>query len=93
MLSGCDNVPLIIGHDYWIAEWEGAPLLAFRSAIDAGYHGCKAFLATVKPADLDRTANSPFGEMTLGGLLLLSFAGHIGRFHSPQLAAFVHAAH
>ena len=79
------EVAIQIGDDYWMPEWETAPLASFVAAMRAAYEGNRAFLRTLDSAALARTAVTPFGEMTLGELLLLSYEGHVGAVHLPQL--------
>jgi hypothetical protein len=66
-------------------------LRSFALTIDAGYAVGKALLSTLQPADLERTAETPFGAMTYGAFLVLSYGIHLTRFHIPQLEAFVAA--
>jgi hypothetical protein len=81
-------VPIVFHDAYWISEWETAPVVAFRIAMEAAYQGTKAFLAGLDPAALSTRRQTPFGESTLGDLLLLSYTGHLDRFHLGQLEAF-----
>jgi hypothetical protein len=83
------QVPIQLHSDYWIGEWESAPLAAFAVAMEAAYTGARAFVQDLDPTDLNRRADTPFGESSLGELLLGSVQGHIGAFHTPQLEAFL----
>jgi hypothetical protein len=83
------SVPNRIHDPYWIAEWEDAPLVAFRLAMETAYHGNKAFLAGLDPATLPIRRQTILGEFTLGDFLLLNYSEHLDRPHSGQLEAFV----
>jgi hypothetical protein len=83
------EVPIQFHGDYWIPEWETAPLHAFAAAMEAAYTGARAFVQDLSPVALNRRARTPFGEQTLGELLMGSISGHISDFHTPQLEAFV----
>ncbi len=87
VLGGNGSVPILFDDAYWIPEWENAPLNLFQRSIEEGSQGCKAFVASPGERDLELRADTRFGEMTLGAFLMVSFGGHIGRFHLPQLAA------
>jgi hypothetical protein len=88
-LANRPEVPIQVGDRYWIAEWETAPLGAFTLAMRTSYEGNRAFVRGLDPAMLSRKAQTPFGEMTLGELLVTSYRAHIGNFHIPQLEAFL----
>jgi hypothetical protein len=90
-LAGCEVVPIQLGDDYWIAEWQTAPLEAFLLAIETAYAGSSALLRRLDATALATRAQTPFGEVTLGDILLTSYRGHIDRFHLPQLRAFLSA--
>ena len=90
-LAGCEVVPIQLGDDYWIAEWQTAPLEAFLLAIETAYEGSSALLRRLDATKLAIRAQTPFGEVTLGDILLTSYRGHIDRFHLPQLRAFLSA--
>jgi hypothetical protein len=81
-------VPIVFHDPYWISEWETAPAIAFRIAMEAAYQGNKAFLAKLDSVALSTRRQTPFGESTLGNLLLLSYTGHLDRFHLAQLEGF-----
>ena len=83
------EVPIQVGDRYWIEEWETAPLEAFILAMRTSYEGSQAFVRGLDPTMLARKAQTPFGEMTLGELLVTSYQSHIGNFHLPQLEAFL----
>ena len=91
-LAGRQEVPIELGNDYWMVEWQTAPLEAFLLAIEAAYEGGTALLRRLDATALARRAQTPFGRVTLGELLLTSYRGHIDRFHVPQLRAFAHLA-
>jgi hypothetical protein len=88
-LAGCEEVPIQLGNDYWIAEWQTAPLEAFLLAMETAYEGSSALLRRLDAAALAIRAQTPFGEVSLGEILLTSYRGHIDRFHLPQLRAFL----
>jgi hypothetical protein len=92
-LAGCEVAPIQLGDDYWIAEWQTAPLEAFLLAIETAYEGSSALLRLLDAKALATRAQTPFGEVTLGEILLTSYSGHIDRFHVPQLRAFLSAEH
>jgi len=79
-------VPIRLHDDYWIAEWETAPLEAFRSALRAAYLGNLHFVAELDPAMLSRVGDTPFGAWTLSKLLMVSYSAHIGGAHTRKLA-------
>ena len=91
-LANRNEVPILMGDQYWVAEWETAPLISFTIAMQAGVAACKALVQTLTPSDLLKEAETPFGRMTLGDLLETSFTGHLLRFHGKQLAAFLNTA-
>ena len=78
-------VPIQLHDDYWISEWETAPLEAFRAAIRAAYLGSLHFVAELDPTLLTRTAHTPFGVWTLADLLMVSYESHINQAHITQL--------
>lgn len=86
-----DEVPILLHDDYWIPEWEHAPLEAFIFAIKVAYTGNWLFVRELDRPALAARRMTPFGECTLGELLLLSYKGHIDNFHLPQLEAFLEA--
>jgi hypothetical protein len=90
-LAGCEEVPIQLGDDYWMPEWRTAPLEAFLLAIETAYEGSSALLHRLDATALAIRAQTPFGEVTLGEILLTSYHGHIDRFHLPQLRAFLSA--
>ena len=83
------DVPIQLRDKYWIAEWETAPLEAFRLAIKTAYIGNRAFVSDLNPSLLSRRLPTTLGEMSLGELLYTSYKGHIGNFHTPQLEVFL----
>lgn len=87
-LSGAETIPLLIGDEYWIAEWGTAPVRSFSLALDAAYSGVKATLESVSVEDLPKVIGTPFGLLALDQFLLISVSGHIARFHGAQLEAF-----
>ena len=78
-------VPIQVDDDYWIPEWETAPIEAFRAALRAAYLGNLHFMAELDPAALAKVGDTPFGAWTLGKLLMVSYGGHIGKAHAAQL--------
>jgi hypothetical protein len=78
-------VPIQLHDDYWIPEWESAPLEAFRAALRAAYLGNLHFVAELDPSALARVGDTPFGAWTLGKLLVVSYRDHIGTAHAGQL--------
>jgi hypothetical protein len=82
-------VPIRLHDDYWIAEWETAPIEVFRAALRAAYLGNLHFVAELDPAALARVGDTPFGAWTLGKLLMVSYGSHIGRAHAAQLEALL----
>jgi hypothetical protein len=88
-LANRPEVPIQVGDRYWITEWQTAPLEAFILAMRTSYEGSKLFVRGLDPAALSRRAQTPFGELTLGELLVTSYRSHIGNFHIPQLEAFL----
>ena len=88
-MTGRSEVPISFGDDYWLPEWEDAPLEAFTFAMQAAYEGNRAFVRRLTPADLARRLTTRFGVMTLGDFLLTSYESHIGDVHVPQLEAFL----
>jgi hypothetical protein len=88
-LAGRDEVPIQLHDKYWIPEWQTAPLEAFVLAMKAAYEGNKVFVRSLDPATLSLSAHTPFGDMTLGELLITSHKNHIADFHIPQLEAFL----
>ncbi len=87
-LGGAESLPLLVGDEYWIAEWSTAPVQSFALALDAAYLGVKATLPSITAEDLQRVCGTPFGELSLDRFLLISVHGHIARFHGDQLTAF-----
>lgn len=88
-LTDAPLVPIQVHHSYWIDEWRVAPLTSFRLALEAAYAGNRALLAQLDTDALGRSRPTPFGELTLRELLMLSYERHIGGIHLPQLAAFL----
>ncbi|HEY7123428.1 MAG TPA: DinB family protein [Ktedonobacterales bacterium] len=88
-LAGAKDVPIQLHDPYWLKEWETAPFESFLLAFRAAYDSNKAFLRQLDPAMLSRRARTPFGESSLGELLIGSYTGHVGNFHLPQLEAFL----
>ncbi len=88
-LANRSEVPIQLNDRYWIEEWETAPLEAFVLAMRTGCEGNKVFVRGLDPTILSRKAQTPFGEMTFGELLVTSYQSHIGNFHIPQLEAFL----
>jgi hypothetical protein len=82
-------VPIRVSDDYWIPEWETAPIEAFRSALRAAYLGNLHFVAELDPAALARVGDTPFGAWTLGKLLMVSYEAHINKAHTAQLEALL----
>jgi hypothetical protein len=78
-------VPMQVNDDYWIPEWETAPIEAFRAALRAAYLGNLHFIAELEPGALAKVGDTPFGAWNLGKLLLVSYGGHIGTVHAAQL--------
>jgi hypothetical protein len=78
-------VPIQVHDDYWIPEWETAPIEAFRAAVRAAYLGNLHFVAELHPELLARTAHTPFGVWTLADLLMVSYESHINHSHVSQL--------
>jgi hypothetical protein len=72
-----------------MVEWQTAPLEAFLLAIETAYEGSAALLRRLDATALTTRAQTPFGEVMLGDILLTSYRGHIDRFHVPQLRAFL----
>ena len=64
---------------------------AFLLAIETAYEGSSALLRRLDATKLAIRAQTPFGEVTLGDILLTSYRGHIDHFHLPQLRAFLSA--
>jgi hypothetical protein len=89
ILTGESHVPIQLHDPYWIEEWETAPLEAFVLAMRTAVESNKAFVQSLDPAALSLSAETPFGPMTLGELLVTSYESHIGDFHIPQLEAFL----
>ena len=87
-LSGAEPLPLQVDSEYWISEWSTAPVQSFSLALDAAYPGVKATLPSIASEDLQRLSETPFGELPLARLLLISVNGHIARVHGEQFAAF-----
>ncbi|MEO8286919.1 MAG: DinB family protein [Chloroflexota bacterium] len=87
--SSAGEVPMQLHNDYWIEEWATAPIAAFRTALKATYLGNLHFVSELDPADLDRTAVTPFGEWTLAELFVVCYNNHIYSTHAAQLEAFV----
>lgn len=92
-LADASAVPVLFHDPYWISEYQGAPLPAFRLALLAALEGNKAFLRSLQPADLDCAITSPDfgGGLPLGAFLLTSYQRHITDMHMPQLRAFLAA--
>jgi hypothetical protein len=88
ILNRSDSLTIRSDEDFWIPEWDGAPLRVFQLSIEAGFEGCRSLVASLNPDDLLLTIKTNFGEMSLGSLLMLSIGGHFGHFHIPQLADF-----
>ena len=82
-------VPIRLHDDYWIAEWETAPVEAFRAALRAAYLGNLHFVAELAPVSLAKVGDTPFGAWTLGKLLMVSYGSHLGRVHAEQLEALL----
>jgi hypothetical protein len=78
-------VPIQVNDDYWIPEWETAPIEAFRAALRAAYLGNLHFVAELEPGALAKVGDTPFGAWNLGKLLMVSYGGHIGTVHAAQL--------
>jgi hypothetical protein len=78
-------VPVQVNDDYWIREWETAPIEAFRTALRAAYLGNLHFVAELEPGALAKVGDTPFGAWNLGKLLMVSYGGHIGTAHAAQL--------
>jgi hypothetical protein len=89
--NGVPTIPIEMHDAYWLQEWETASVQTFRTALEVTYHGNLAFLDTLSPADLAVEANTRFGEMNLGGFLMLGYVGHPVRFHGQQLESFLGA--
>ena len=92
-LAGREVVPIQLGDDYWMPEWQTAPLEAFLLAIETAYEGSSALLRRLDAMTLATRAQTPFGEASLGDILLTSYRGHIDHFHLPQLRAFLSSEH
>ncbi len=86
------EVPIRLHDNYWIPEWEDAPLESFTRAMEAGYRGTRAFVLSLEESSLSRRALTPFGETSLASLLFGSCKSHIGDFHIPQLEGFLEQA-
>jgi hypothetical protein len=82
-------VPMQTDHSYWTAEWATAPIEAFSLALEAAYAGNVIMLQRVDAEALGRSRRTPFGEMTLRQLLMLSYERHLAGDHLVQLAAFL----
>ena len=82
-------VPIQADHSYWTAEWATAPVEAFAFALEAAYSGNRSMLERVDAEMLARSRRTPFGEMTLRQLLMLSYDQHLAGDHLAQLAAFL----
>lgn len=62
-LAGHEVVPIQLGDDYWIAEWQTTPLEAFLLAIETAYEGSSALLHRLDATTLATRAQTPFGEV------------------------------
>jgi hypothetical protein len=82
-------VPVQANDEYWIPEWETAPIEAFKVALRAAYLGNLHFVAELDPAALGKVGDTPFGAWNLGKLLMVSYGGHIGGAHAAQLEALL----
>ncbi|HET9496076.1 MAG TPA: hypothetical protein VFR15_17750 [Chloroflexia bacterium] len=82
-------VPIQVTDDYWIPEWDSAPIEAFRAALRAAYLGNLHFVAELDRAALARVGDTPFGTWTLGKLLMVSYEAHINKAHTAQLEALL----
>ncbi len=82
-------VPIQEHHSYWRPEWATATVADFGRALAAAHAANLAFLRGLDPGDLDRRRTTPFGELSLGEFLLLSYERHLVAMHLPQLAAFL----
>jgi len=81
-------VPMQFHHSYWIPEWDTAPLVAFRLAMETAVDGNKQFLRRLEPGLLTQSRSTPLGEMTLHQFLVTSYDRHLIGMHLPQLEAF-----
>jgi hypothetical protein len=84
-------IPITMHDAYWLQEWETAPVQTFRTALEVTYHGNLAFLRSLTSDDLALPGTTPFGDMTLGGFLMLGYVGHPVRFHGEQLESLLGA--
>jgi hypothetical protein len=82
-LAGHKEVPIQLGGDYWIAEWQTTPLAACLLAIETAYEGGAAPLRQLDAMALATQAQTPFGEVTLGEILLT-----VKGFRPPQATPF-----
>ena len=60
----------------------------FRACLQAGYDANEAFISRLEPSDISVSGTTPFGEMTIRELLMLSYSQHFDDYHLPQLEAF-----
>ncbi|MCA0455961.1 MAG: DinB family protein [Chloroflexi bacterium] len=91
-LAGAPDVPVIFSDPYWIAIWHNAPAESFKAALLAAVEGNKAFVRSLAPENLYRTAKmGSFGDTPLAVFLMISYNNHVKEQHLHQLRTFVSA--